>query len=297
MSPKFMSSPTGHSIFKSAFDELELRKYLTYWDKIDVPRNSLVDFDCWQFRLLEQEGVLTRTLYGTPTITKGALLRNSHNCFLGGNLSVEIDDCTNMTLGKSAGEQIISAHEDVYALRAAQEPGQWSKAQVSTRLLASSYVDKAAIEMEIFSLLPVPTSDTPLEKIIAFKAKRKEQLDEFRLYLDEVYQSIIAAGDVPRAKITEMSRLEQSLKGINLTMKEAGIKYVLDSLRSVRENINEIGGLGAGGAGIATLIGMSPLIAGMAFTGMGIATKFMPQSKYSTPKELVYLRSIKKTFS
>lgn len=297
LSPKFVKVPTGHVIFESAIDDFELRKYLTYWDEIDVPRNTLVDFDCRQFRILEAAGQLKRTDYGIPQQFIGVRMQDSHRMFIGKcNASVVIDDCTQITLDQKAGDQIIAAHEDVFTLRHAQDPGKWSKAQVSSHLMASNYVDKESIEMELYNLLPVPAVNTPLEDIIEFKEKRHDQLIEFRLYLDELYQSILTAGDIPRAKNTAMNRLEQSLIGVNRTMKEAKINYVLDSLRSIKADITGIAGMGLGGAGIASFIGMSPILAGMAFTGLGIASKLIPQSKNSIPNELVYLKSVRKKF-
>lgn len=55
LSPQFTRLPTGDVLFKSAVDDFELRKYVTYWDKIDVPRSSFIDIDidCHKFRMLE----------------------------------------------------------------------------------------------------------------------------------------------------------------------------------------------------------------------------------------------------
>jgi len=296
LSPKFVDLPTGSVLFKSAVDDFELRKYLTYWDKIDVPKNSKIEFDCWQFQHLEQAGYLQRTIYGVPQQFKAYRLKRNHQMYIGNCSSAEIIDCTDVTINKEAGHQILEAHDDVFALRNVQEPGQWSKAQISTTIMAPSFVEKEAIEMELYNLLPVPDASNSLDDIIKFKEAHHAELIAFRIYLDELYQSILTAGDIPRAKNTAMNKLEQSLIDINRTMKESRITYVLDSLRSVMSDITGIGGLGLGGVGAAPVFGMNPFIAGVACAGIGIASKFIPQSANSTPKELTYLKSVRKSF-
>ena len=297
LSPKFIELPTGNVLFESAVDDFELRKYLTYWDKIDVPRSSMIDFDCWQFRHLEQAGYLTRTPYGRPQEFRGMRLTNSQQIYIGYCDNTEIIDCKNITLNRECGQQILTAHEDVFNLKESIESGCWSKAQVSTSLMSSSNLAKAAIEMELYNLLPVPAPNTPLDDIIKFKETRHDDLVRFRCYLDDIYQSILIAGDIPRAKSTALNRLESSLIDINRTMKESKINYVLDSLRSVASDTTGIGGLALGGAGIASILSMSPYIAAFASAGIGIISKFIPQQKSNIPNELTYLKSIRSSFN
>lgn len=296
LSPKFVELPTGSVLFESAVDDFELRKYLTYWDKIDVPRSSMIEFDCWQFKHLEQAGYLTRTPYGPPQTFRAFRVEQSQRVYIGNCDSAEIIDCRDITINKRCGHQILSAHEDVFALKASTESGVWSKAQVSTSLMSSDNLAKEAIEMELYNLLPVPAPNTPLDDIIKFKETRHDELIKFRYYLDDIYQSVLVAGDVPRAKSTALNRLEQSLIDINKTMKESKINYVLDSLRSVSSDTTGIGGLALGGAGAASILSMSPYIAAIASAGIGIISKFIPQPKDTIPNELTYLKSVRSSF-
>ncbi|HDY7983644.1 DUF6236 family protein [Vibrio vulnificus] len=298
LSPQFTRLPTGDVLFKSAVDDFELRKYLTYWDKIDVPKSSFIEFDCHQFRLLEASGHLSRTIYGEKRYPVGAKISHSHQIYLGGIFSAEIDDCTNLTINKVCGEQILKAHEDVYMLRSGKEPGQWSKAQISTDLISFDAKDKEAIEIELYNMLPVPCVETPLEDILEFKVKRHDELVAFRGYLDEMYQQILGAADIPRARNTQLNRLEQAIRDVDKTMKESKIKVFADSLRSVLSGLDGIVGTGlaVGTTVAASAIGTTPLIAGLSGAAVIAGIKMIPQSKSTANNDLTYLKSLRSNF-
>ncbi|MCR9921812.1 DUF6236 family protein [Vibrio alginolyticus] len=298
LSPQFSYLPTGQVLFKSAVDDFELRKYLTYWDKIDIPKSSFIEFDCQQFRTLESSGHLIRTPYGSPQSFRAVNLSNVRQLYLGNAMSARIDDCTNMTLNRSCGDQILQAHEDVYLLQSGKEPGQWSKAQVSTSLLSFDPEDKPAIEIELYNMLPVPSANTPLEDILEFKLQHHDELVAFRCYLDEMYQQIIGAADIPKARNSQLNRLEQAVRDVDRTMRESRIRAFPDSLRSVLSGLDGIVGTGlaVGGTVAATSFGVPPLVAGLASAAVIAGTKMIPQSKGTTKNDLTYLKSLRSNF-
>ncbi|MFT6927748.1 MAG: hypothetical protein ACJAZP_003387 [Psychromonas sp.] len=291
MSPKFTKLPTGDVYFESAVDKAELLKYLLYWDQIEVPKSSIIQFDCKEFQFLEKAGVLHRTHYGNNTQLM-CHLNNSHQISLKGYTAL-ITNCTKITLDQRAGDEILRAHEDVHMLLSARDAGVWSKAQMSSTMVISNPVNKTGVELELYNLLPVPAPEVKLNDVLEFKTKRHDELLAFRMYLDDLYQSIINSADIPRAFNTEMTRLEVALRNLNRTMKESKIRVVIGSLRSLMSGMDGIVGLGAGLAGIATLLGVSPLIAGMSGAGIGVASKLIPQSSNSIPTELTYVKSIR----
>jgi hypothetical protein len=303
LSPKFSHLPTGGVLFNSAVDELELRKYLLYWDKINVPESSYLKFDCHEFRFLQSVGVLDRTPYGKEYGGYALHIQQSHSCNLnintGGNTGLGIiDDCTNTMLNRRAGDEILRAHEDVYMLLNAKTPGFWSKGQMSSSLMTFDSENKLGIELNLYNALPVPSVDTSLDCIVRFKESREDELIAFRYYLDGIYKSVINSGDLPvgRAFNSEMSKLNLTLRDLDRTMKESKIKVAAGSLKSVMSGMDGILGAGAGLAGIATLLNLSPVVAGLSGAGIALAAKLIPQSKSSIPKELTYLKSIKCNF-
>ena len=145
LSPDFKFLPNGRTFFKASSDPDELRKYLLYWDKIDVPLTRLVRFSSSDFDFLSDSGVLTRTPYAV------------HN-----HSFAEIRDSYRITLPRAAGIEILEAHNAVFALMTSREPGLWSKAQMSTDLMAVNGVSREVIEIELYNLVPVPNDLTPL---------------------------------------------------------------------------------------------------------------------------------------
>ncbi|MEX5486294.1 DUF6236 family protein [Proteus mirabilis] len=88
----------------------------------------------------------------------------------------------------------------------------------------TNHAEVTGVELELYDMLPVPSADTPLDDILTFKDKRKDELIAFRCYLDEINEAIISAKDVPRAKNMQLAKLELALKDIDKTIRESGIK-------------------------------------------------------------------------
>ncbi|MEV3818432.1 DUF6236 family protein [Aeromonas salmonicida] len=296
LSPQFEYQPSGGVLFRSATDDFELRKYLLYWDKIDVPKCSSIEFDCWQFQELERAGVMQRTRFGAKPKFIGMRMEQSSIINVSNFMTAEIIDCFDVTLSRQAGDEILLAHDAVFRHLDAQYAGSWSKAQISDRILTTNPVDKSGIELELYRLLPVPTIETPFDAILEFKYHHHDELLAFRCYLDELYQSILSANDIPRARNTALTKLELAIRDVNRTLKQSGINVCVDTLRSIISDTNGILGVALGAVGVASIFGADPLHAGAAGALISIAPKLIPQSTNSTPAELMYLKSVRKQF-
>lgn len=144
--------------------------------------------------------------------------------------------------------------------------------------------------------MPVPEIDVPLNEVLEFKAKRKDELTAFRIYIDELYQSIINAGDIPRAKNTAILKLEKALLEVDRTLDESAIKKTVTSLKGyIGGEFTGVAGIGLGMAGLSSIIGLTPLNAGMVGVGIAFAIKAVlsPSAKTGT-NPLTYISSIKK---
>jgi uncharacterized protein DUF6236 len=87
------------------------------------------------------------------------------------------------------------------------------------------------LEIELLNAVPVPPSAARFTEILEFKAKRADQLAAFRLYLDELYQDILLARDVERARVTAHERLAKALRELHKVMNESLGKRILSSLK------------------------------------------------------------------
>lgn len=269
LSPSFTVTPNGMISCGGDSSKLELRKYLLYWDEIDYPSNSLIHISSSDIDYLEQTNALKRT----------------HVAFQG-------------PVNSGRGEFFIAAQEAALAENQKKEPGCWSMAQISgVPFYTQSHVG-ISVDFELYGMLPVPTDDTPLVDILEFKMKRKDELVAFRNYLDDIYQKIISSADIPRAKNTEIARLEIAINDLNRVLNESGIRRIVTNLRNtINTDFSGITGVGLGCAGLATLIHMSPLLAGMAGAGVVVGYKsiVMPNT-LKCPMQFNYLNSVRQNF-
>ena len=132
--------PAGGVRCGGDIDNLELRKYLLYFDKIDYPDNNLISINSSpDISYLESTGILRR-----PRVN-----------FTG-------------TINSGNGEFFIAAQEAIYAKNSNIEPGQWSLGQSATTPFFSNGMTSQGIEFNLVNMLPVPKGIVPLEDILEF---------------------------------------------------------------------------------------------------------------------------------
>lgn len=261
ISPPFQALPQGVKCGGSP-NAQDIRKYLLYWDEIDYPSNNAIFIGLSpDLEFLENSGVLKRT----------------HYLFPGGLID---------------GSVFISAQEHAFKKNEEQERGKWNLAQLSDSQFYTNAIPEAGIEFELFDCLPVPQADVPLNDILEFKQRRSSELLALRVHMDEMYQSIIIARDIPRAKNAALDRLELSLKNLNQTVDEFGIKKVVTSLRGT---IGCATGAGLMAKEVATLLEASyalPAFAIGAAMSFAIRPMLLPQNT-GADNPLTYVKSIR----
>jgi hypothetical protein len=268
VSPPFTPIYTGGIRCGGSPDPLELRKYLMYWDEIDYPSNMLIHNYSPDIEYLEQTGNLKHT----------------HVSFQG-------------TVNSGKGEFFIAAQEAAFRKNQEEEPGCWTIAQLTDIPFYTQQNLSIGVEVELYDMLPVPSIDTPLADILEFKEKRRDELTAFRCHMDEINEKILSSKDVPRARNTQVARIELAIRDIDKTLKESGVKRVTTHLKNViNTDFSGIVGAGLGSAGVSTFIGMAPLIAGVAGAGLvfGVKSLIMPSNQCQT--NLSYINSIRKNF-
>lgn len=269
ISPPFEPLITGGIRCGGDPDPIELRKYLLYWDQIDYPSNNLVHISSADIDFLETTDALKRT--------RVAFQGRIHS----GN-----------------GEFFVAAQEAALRENQKLEPGAWTLAQLSGVPFYSQDVSGFGVEFELYGMLPIPVGDTPLVDILEFKERRRAEIEAFRIHMDDIYQKIIGSADIPRAKTTEIARLESAIKDLDASLRESGIKRFAGNIRNtVNMDFSGLVGSGLGAAGLHSIIGLPPLVAGMASAGivLGYKTITMPQAN-NCPSGLSYLRSVRQHF-
>lgn len=281
ISPDFHFLPNGNTYIEtSAINPDELRKYLLYWDKIEVPLTTMALFGVGNdIDYLSEVGVLSRTPFSTSGI----------KMFRFGN-------CSKMTLPKEVGIELLLGHEHIFQEMSKKEPGAWSKAQMSASFVSKNEINREVVEFNLYNAVPVPSDATPLSDILEFKEAHRDELIAFRTYLDELYQKIIASVDIPRAKSTELQRLECAIKDVSRVLNESNVRVALRSMKSVISGVDGIIGVGLAAGASAQFIPFSPLIAGVTASGVSVAAKMLMHNHNSLPTEFTYLRSMRNVF-
>ena len=228
------------------FDPTSLRQYLLYWDKLDWPDNNVIamDGDTPETSFLKSMGILERTTVRFTSFS--------------GNI----------------GYAMLQSQVAALEQREKNEPGSWSLAQHS-KLLASeptSTTETRTIEVELYSLLPVPAEDVSLEEVLEFKQRRAAELLQFRAAMDALYQETAGAADIPRAKLQAQDNVQRALQDLNDVFGESFGRRLLASLKA-ELNIPNIAGMALGG-GVAASSYDLPIAVGAAAGAIAGAIKF-----------------------
>ena len=175
----------------SPLDAQELRYWLLFWDKLNFPLIEGINIgagDDGEF--LESIGVLERHRVSGTRIRLFAEPEE--------NLPEEQFQCHFMR----------AFHE----LEAA-ERGTWSLAtgDRSITLDEDPLEECRGVLVRLHRALPVPDHDVPLDDILRFKDKRRDELLALRCHLEATYQRIAGAPDGPLAIKTELAALDGAL--------------------------------------------------------------------------------------
>jgi Family of unknown function (DUF6236) len=184
-----------------ALDPQELRFSLLFWDKLDFPINNVVGIgpDA-ETQFLQSAGLLNRTM--TQVISGGDVVSS-----------------------------FVQTHIDAFRALDQREPGVWS---LSTGKNAISFAGDdmelgKGVLVSLYRAIPVPDKDVPLEDILEFRARRRDELITLRHHLEDIYQRVISAGDGELALNTEIERLERAIDDHIKAARGSGLKFRLGS--------------------------------------------------------------------
>lgn len=264
ISPMFEPLPQGLKF--GGIDTGDLRKYLLYWDEIVLAESNIIGTGSDDFDFLQSTGIGRKE----KVMFQGTFMIDS--------------------------KIMITSQQVVWAENEKKEPGVWSLAQSSSTPYFTECTNKSVIEFELYDSLPVPQQDVPLNEILEFKEKRKDELMSFRVYLDEVYQSVTKAGYIPSAKSAAITKLQLAIADIDKILNESLIRKTINSLRATFESdFSGIIGTGLAAGAIPNFLPFPPLIAGLTASGiyLGVKTLMAPKA-CSDNKPFNYIQSIKR---
>lgn len=224
-------------------DPAIIRNWVMFWDEFICPDNNFVSIGLSpDLEYLQQLNLLTRN--SVP--------------FQG---SISSGDFSKL---------FLAAQEITYHEKNKENPGKWTMAQADG-IITGNFNHKeteACIVFDLINSIHLPDRQVNLEDILEFKEKRRDELDSFHIYLEEIYNKIASTQDIIRTRNHEMQKLEKAISDYNKTVKEVFPNRLLTSLRIVldRSLINS-SGIALGAASLAPSLGLPSLDVG-AFAGI-----------------------------
>ncbi|MGR3633595.1 MAG: DUF6236 family protein [Limimaricola soesokkakensis] len=162
-------------------DPIELRRAILFWDELVWPKNNFFHVDGGiESDFLEAEGLLSRPHQNIPS----------------GNVD-----------GSVLGKLHVAAFERLNNL----EPGRWVLSQGERSFLWDQGVvnhGRGAV-LSLMEAIPLPDADVPLEEVLEFKRRYKDELYALKQEIDKFYSDIESSGDseyVLRNKVEEIDR-------------------------------------------------------------------------------------------
>lgn len=213
VNPKFTIIDEKGVLLETTYITAEdLRRYLLFWDKIEFPDNNFVSLgDTNETSFLINAGIMQRSMF--------YLNEYSRNL---GYLLAELQYKAFLENNKKENEL-------------------WSIAQTSKTLILNpnDLIKKRTIEFELINCVPIPTVETPLETILEFRERRKDELMSFRNAIDLFYENVLASLDSERTRQRIIDEIQKNCSDLIKVMNESKIKMILQNLKS-EANISDI---------------------------------------------------------
>lgn len=236
-----------------------LKKYILYWDKIDIPQSTRIGYNhSPDITFLKEHGVLEMTI-----IDEGKTFSR--------NVESPLDKNIRCLEQKNLSSQ-----------------GVWSIAGDYSDSYKSPESTTSQLMVNILCGLPIPGSDISFEDILNFKQKRNPELLQFRDCMNRLYDGLSKEYD----QVTRINKIEheisKSISDLNKVYEES---FVSRLKASVDISINPAG-LGA------SLLGDSPALSALIATLTSISLNLRNfRATYKVPDNLTdfaYLVSVQK---
>jgi hypothetical protein len=220
VSPPIEISRDSLFVKSASLDLQELRFALLFWDKLVWP-SSLIDFSRTpDDEFLEQAGILSRL-----------------EVLIGGGSVAEV-----------AAQTQIQAFLELERC----EPGLWALAQGENSLLLRHRVlevGRGAL-VELNRAIPVPDKDVPLNDILEFRQKRRDELLHLRDEIDALFIALNDAADKNFELHRRIQQIDTACADLLKVSKELGFPFRISDLKASFE-LRPFAALAAGAVGWA----------------------------------------------
>lgn len=181
-----------------------------YWDKIFRPQNRLVHMSFDGENELIQEGVID-----------GSLIEANFSSGTAGQFAIAV----------------VQSQLAEYERLNAGMPGQWAMGQtpLARFVSAKEFVEDRGLLVELYGALPAPHPETPVDRILEYKRKRKPELERLRAALEGIYLTVSDTVDQEVALNKAVAEIDKACSDLMKSSKEVWRAAVPADLKSVAE--------------------------------------------------------------
>lgn len=253
VSPPITINGNSIHISKSSIDSVELRRAVIFWDRIVKPVNNIVGL-----------GPSTDELFLTECGIFEEIEINSQ--FASGQIS-----------SGQISQVFANCHLKAFDILEEKEPGLWtlSEGENSFNLIGGErfkYGRGALVELH--RAIPLPAGEVPLNDLLEFKIKRRDELIDLKIELDNFFSRINNAIDSEFELQRAVTDIDKKCADVIAVGKESKIKFSLSDFSfgvSLEIDSGNILKLGALGALLGSVVGLP--IVGAAVGGVTSALK------------------------
>jgi hypothetical protein len=221
---------TRANIRSSNLDPQELRFSLLFWNRLVWPASRAIYLASGpDEQFLEQAGILSRPEY---------------------------------TFSGDGAQGLARTHIHALIDLDSREPGQWSLAQgENSLLLKDNLLERdVGVLLELQHAIPVPDKDVPLNEILEFKNRRKDELQLLRTELDGFVAAINQAEDKAAELKNHVAKVDAACVDALRVSREWQFPVRLTNLKAsveFRPFVTAAGGMAAFALGTANALPMS----------------------------------------
>lgn len=274
VAPKYTILNNGVLFDEAIINPDDLRKYVTYWDKIDYPDNNLFGFsEIPEYDFLIKAKVMKRTKFRISAFD--------------GEL----------------GELHKEFQYRALLLNQRRKNEVWTLAQSQQELVLrkEDLIKTRTLNFEMHNSLPVPKASVPLEEILEFKNKRSSEIIAFRTVMGEFYHDVIKSADSVQTLQNKINHIENCVNELSRVMDESYLERVHMSMNAKIDITKAASALG--GVMALSAQGLYPITTGIiggltaaTFAGFRLSVdfSFKPKKVSDELKPYAYLYEVNK---
>jgi len=166
--------------------------------------------------------------------------------------------------GGEVGNIIWQCHVDAFLMHEKQEPGCWCLSEGPNSLLRNdrNFLQNRGALIELTRAIPIPTRDAPMQEILEFKQKRRDEIYDLYSEIENLFTSVISSPDIEFELTRCIQNIEKSCAAVLDVSKESKIPFELSTQGiNFSFDLSKIGSRAIAGFAIGSFLELGSLAA------------------------------------